>query len=103
MHGNLYSKQLPMVGNKGIGCIECKFTMHGQKRKPTWTLIKSTINPGENKFETVEDIDWKAGESVVIASTSYDHNEAEEMLIASVSGRIVTTTKAFKFKHFAGV
>jgi hypothetical protein len=51
----------------------------------------------------MQDIDWKAGESVVIASTSYDHNEAEEMAIASVSGRIVTTTKAFRFKHFAGV
>ena len=40
---------------------------------------------------------------VVVASTSYDHNEAEEMTIASVSGRVVKLTKAFKYKHFAGV
>ncbi len=50
--------------------------MHGQKRKPTWTLIKDTINPGSTQFETIDDIDWKVGEVVVVASTSYDHNEA---------------------------
>lgn len=77
MHGKYEDKQLPMFGNKGIGCLDCKFTMHGQKRKPTWTLIKNTINPGETQFETVEDIDWKSGEVIAVASTSYEHNEAE--------------------------
>jgi len=35
--------------------------MHGQKRNPTWTMIKNTINPGENQFTTIEDVDWKVG------------------------------------------
>lgn len=32
MHGDYYDKHLPMFGNKGIGCLNCKFNMHGQKR-----------------------------------------------------------------------
>lgn len=103
MHGSYYGKQQPMFGNKGIGCLECKFTMHGQKRSRTWTMIKNTINPGENQFETIDDIDWKVGESVVVASTSYDHNEAEQRTIKSVSGRVVTVTRAFKYQHYSGV
>ena len=31
-----------------------------------------------------EDVDWKAGEEVVVASTSFDHEEAEKVIISSV-------------------
>ena len=65
-----------MLGNKGIGCVECKLQMHGQKRLPTWTMISATINPEDTQFTVIEDVDWKVGETIVVASTSYDHNEA---------------------------
>ena len=29
MYGDYEGKQLPTVGNKGITCIKCKFSMHG--------------------------------------------------------------------------
>ena len=50
MYGNYYAPQQPMFGNKGIGCLECKFSMIGKKRTPTWTTIKYTINEGDNQF-----------------------------------------------------
>lgn len=76
MYGNYYAPQQPMFGNKGIGCLECKFSMIGKKRTPTWTMISTTINAGENQFTVIEDVDWQVGEHIVVASTSYDHNEA---------------------------
>ncbi len=39
-----------MFGNKGIGCLECKFSMHGKTRSKTWTMLNSTINPGNTQF-----------------------------------------------------
>jgi hypothetical protein len=30
-------KQMPITGNKGIVCIECKFSMHGAVITNTWT------------------------------------------------------------------
>jgi len=62
MHGNYYSPQQPIFGNKGIGCLECKFTMHGKKRTPTWTTIASTIDADMNILVVSEDVDWQVGE-----------------------------------------
>ena len=53
--------------------------MYGTERTPTWTLVanSSTISPGDTSFTVVDDIsDWKAGDKIVVASTSFDHNEA---------------------------
>lgn len=77
--------------------------MIGQKRTPTWTTIAATINIGENKFTTSEDVDWKVGETIVIASTSYDHNEAEMRIITQISGRQITVDKNFIYKHYSDI
>ena len=103
MYGNYYSPQQPMFGNKGIGCLECKFSMIGKKRSPTWTMIDATIKKGDLSFTVIEDIDWQVGEHIVIASTSYDHNEAEERIITAISGRTITVDKPFVYGHYAGV
>lgn len=103
MHGFYYGAQQPMFGNKGIGCMECKLSMYGQRRKPTWTMIASTIMPNDVSFTVIEDIDWKVGEVIVVASTSYDHNEAEERVITGVSGRTITVNKKFLYKHHSVV
>lgn len=39
MHGGYYDRQLPIFGNKVLGCLNCKFNMHGQERTPTWTEV----------------------------------------------------------------
>ena len=77
MHGNYWLQQQPIFGNKGIGCYECDFSMQGKVRQPTWTTVAATISPGDSSFTVSEDVDWIAGEVIVVASTSYDHNEAE--------------------------
>lgn len=76
--------------------------MIGRKRTPTWTTIQSTINPGDNLFQTTEDVDWQVGEEVVIASTSFDHNEAEQRTIVEDMGnRTFRVDKDFQFQHVA--
>lgn len=37
LYGGYYDKQLPYFGNKVLGCMNCKFNMHGAVRTPTWT------------------------------------------------------------------
>jgi hypothetical protein len=77
MYGGYYGKQQVMFGNKGIGCLNCKFSMYGKPRTPTWTTIASTIYPGNSTFTVSEDVDWQIGETIVVASTSFFHYEAE--------------------------
>jgi len=50
LYGGYYGKQMPMFGNKGIGCMDCKLSMYGIPRTPTWTTISATINPGVSQF-----------------------------------------------------
>ena len=61
MHGNYYSPQQPMFGNKGIGCLECKFFMHGKKIDRTWTLLAQTVDAGNNIITVMDTVDWQVG------------------------------------------
>ena len=102
MYGNYFGKQTPIAGNKGIVCIECKFSMHGQVRTKTWTMLAATIGPGDDSFTVEDSIDWQPGEKIVVASTDFDHNQAEEREILSVNGTTVTVTEPFENTHFSG-
>jgi hypothetical protein len=66
-------------------------------------MIQNTIKPGDYSFTTIEDVDWKVGEMIVVASTSYDHNEAEMRMITAVNGRTITVNQKFVYQHYAGV
>lgn len=50
--------------------------MHGKTRIKTWTKLSATVNTGDLTLTVEDDIDWVAGEKIVIASTDYDYNQA---------------------------
>ena len=50
----------------------------------------------------LEDVDWTVGEEIVVASTSFRYEEAEQRTIVSVSGKVITVDTAFKHLHFGG-
>lgn len=103
MYGSYYGKQQPMFGNKGIGCMACKFSMYGKPIAKTWTLLDSTIQPTGTTFTTAEAVNWKIGDQIVVASTDFDHNLAEQRTITSVSGNTYTVDQPFENKHFSGI
>ena len=103
LHGDLDDKQLPIFGNKVLGCQNCIFNLHGKPRDFTWTQIESTISPGDTSFTVINTVDWQSGEKIAIASTGFDHYETEEMTIDTISGTTITVDKPFKFKHYAAV
>lgn len=43
------------------------------------------------------------GEEIVVASTSFNHEEAEKMKIVSIVGRAVVVDKKFVYKHLSVV
>ena len=74
-------------------------------RTPTWTELKTTVAAGATTLEVMEPVDWRVGESIVVASSSFDHYESEQMTIASISANktVITVTQPFKYRHFAAV
>ena len=73
MYGGYYGKQQPMFGNKGIGCRNCKFSMHGTPRSKTWSALETTVNINDTQLTVIDNIDWQVGEEIVVASTSFQH------------------------------
>jgi len=59
---------MPSMGNKVLGCHQCTLDIHGKVRKHTWTLLSSTVEPGDKSITVDDPIDW-SGESIVIASS----------------------------------
>jgi hypothetical protein len=84
MHGTVASPYIPIYGNKVIGVRFGVLDMHGVTRTPTWTSMDTTANAGDSKITLYEQVDWKVGETIVIASTSYKSREAEEKKIVAI-------------------
>lgn len=53
LYGGYYDKQLPIFGNKVLGCRNCKFSLHGKVRNPTWTELNATIDAGDTQFTVI--------------------------------------------------
>jgi cell migration-inducing and hyaluronan-binding protein len=105
LHGGYYDKQLPYFGNKVLGCLNCKFNMHGKVRTPTWTELSQTIAQGSNTVKLVDAVDWVVGEHIAVAASGYNHFESEERIITAVAdaGKTLTVNKPFTYRHFSGV
>jgi hypothetical protein len=84
MHSDKYSPEIPIYGNKVIGVRNGILDMHGAPRDPVWTDLDSTVQAGANTITLIRSVDWKIGERIVIASTSYDSSDAEERTIVAI-------------------
>lgn len=58
MHGNITDPYIPIYGNKCIGLRFGTLDMHGNERTPTWTVLESTVEAGENVMVMSEEVDW---------------------------------------------
>ena len=66
-------------------------------------MLESSATVGSSSLTVQDPVDWRVGEEIVVASTNFDHNEAERRKITAISGRTITVDAPFKFLHFAGV
>jgi hypothetical protein len=88
MHGDVSSPAIPTFGNKNIAVRKGELHLVGKERKVTWTMLDKTADIGATEITLQAQLgtgfDWAVGEEIVIASTSFDHNEAETRFITAV-------------------
>ena len=99
LYGDRDDEQLPIFGNKVLGMYEGVIDIHGAERTVLNTFLASTAVAGSSVITVVSAGDWKAGETIVISSTSLDASQNEKMTIASVSGNTITLTSALAYTH----
>ena len=102
LHGRRASPMMPIYGNKVLAVYCGLLDMHGIPRSVTWTSLENTVMPGDTTLTVQVVTDWKVGESIVVASTSYEHTEAEQRTIVAITGgKVITVDTAFQYKHYA--
>lgn len=111
MWSTKYDPNIPIFGNKVIGVNYGTLDMHGANRPITWTDLKATAELGAtsitlNDMKNGASLDWKVGEEIVIAPTTYSGRDAEQRTIKSItainSNPVITFDGPLLTKHYAG-
>jgi|GEM_PF-944917 len=71
----------------------------GNKKNVKWLKLVKTVQPGDTVLELSENVSWQPGELVAIAPTGFKFDEAEDILVKSVSGNRVTLAAPLKYRH----
>ncbi|XP_073535878.1 fibrocystin-L [Phyllobates terribilis] len=103
LHGHLRSPELPLYGAKTLAVRQGTLDLHGIPVPVTWTRLAQTAESGSSSLILLQNVTWKAGDEIVIASTGHRHSQSqnEQRTIQSVSadGKNVTLTQPLLYKH----
>ena len=87
-----------MIAVYGSGRLE----LHGESRQ-AWTRLAATATAGSTQLLLETSPNWRSGDRIVIASTSFEPNEAETMLVGSVAGTSVSLAEPLHFTHWGAM
>jgi hypothetical protein len=74
--------------------------IHGAPRLAVWTFGARPALAGSLVIVTREDVDWIAGEEIVITGTSWAYNEAERVRVVRVNeSRTITIDRPLVYNH----
>ena len=89
------------MGEKVLGVMMSgKLELYGASRGASWTRLNGSAAVGATVLNLEAGAGWAVGDRLAIASTDYDPNQAEEVVISAVSGNTVTISPALKYAHF---
>ena len=74
-------------------------SIHGEQRH-SWLMLSSTANPGDTSIQVENATNWRKGDSIVIAATSLDMEQAEVRRIVAINGRSIELDQPLKYRHF---
>ena len=87
------------MGGRLFGVMGGTVDMFGSVRS-SWTQLGASAPAGARSIELAEDVDWRVGERIAIASTDYSSTHSEEATIVDVSGRTITLDHPLRYGHF---
>ena len=76
-----------------------RISLHGEPRV-SWVMLDATTLPGATTLRLSEQTDWRAGDRIVVTSTSDDMEEAELRTITAMDGLEITLNAPLEHRHF---
>jgi hypothetical protein len=79
--------------------------MHGQPRSHSWLRLDQTAHAGTSTLRLEAPVDWTVGQRLVITSTDFDLNQAEQRRIVAVNedGAELTLDRPLDWTHWGEV
>jgi cell migration-inducing and hyaluronan-binding protein len=103
LSGNDPSQNIMGMGTKGIMIHGGTVDLHGRPAGITWTRLNATAPRGATQITLAANTGWAVGDRIVIASTDYDQEQAEERTITAINGAIVTLDSPLNYMHFGEI
>ncbi|MBO0782456.1 MAG: G8 domain-containing protein, partial [Ktedonobacteraceae bacterium] len=100
--GNNAGESVMGMGTKVLGVMGGTLELHGENHI-SWTHLGATASRGSTRITLERPVDWHVGDRIVITSTDYDADQAEEVTIQAVAGATVTLNKPLKYMHWGTV
>ena len=101
--GNDKDESVMGMGTKTIAAMGGGvISLHGQPRT-SWLMLNGTVNPGSREIRTEYATNWRAGDTIVVTSTTDSMHEAETHVIQSINGESITLNRALEYRHFGEV
>ncbi|PNY81817.1 G8 domain-containing protein [Deinococcus koreensis] len=88
------------MGDRVLGVMDGTLELHGAP-KLAWTRLESTAPAGSRTLTLQRAPDWAPGSSLTLASTDFNPNQTEEVVVQRVSGSTVTLATGLKYTHWA--
>jgi hypothetical protein len=80
LFGNIYeTPELPIYGAKHIAVRRGTLDLHGRHMTPAWTRLSQSAAEGSSTITLADIVNWSIGDEIVIAPTSFDMFEAEQV------------------------
>jgi parallel beta-helix repeat protein len=89
------------MGEKVLGVMQGgTLELYGASRGKPWIRLTATANVGATSLSLESGHGWAVGDKIAIASTDYNPNQAEEVVITALNGNTATISPALKYQHF---
>lgn len=97
--GNDPAQNVMDMGTKMIGVMGGSLDLHG-RRRAGWTQLGSNAASGSRTLTLKRRMPWQRGDRIVVASSDYRPEHAEQRTITSMSGRKVTLDEPLEYQHW---
>ena len=73
--------------------------LFGKDVGKSWTQLTATMKVGDTVMKVADQVNWAAGNTVWVTTTSLTHRHTEKFTIASVNGNDITVTTGAQYRH----
>lgn len=92
------------LGNKVLGSSGGgQLHLFGETGRTAWTRLRATVPLGASVIEVRESNNWRVGDQIFVASTSFAPEDSERRAITAISGNRITLDRALSKEHLCVV